>query len=207
MCPLARAASKTASILARSLDAVSGIDCHIGCNTERTASVSTSSTDSARSGFANSVSVIRHCALCFSLRHTEALAARSSSAHWLNVGFPALRCLADRRYSIGLTPAATNLRAASALSRTVVRAGRETVCKGAGHHDDLANSAAGALCLAALAPAALVFTIPYVSERPRGWTSPGLPPVIMDPQQFEDPVCRTGPEYRADDLAQFRWRP
>jgi hypothetical protein len=61
------------------------------------------------------------------------------------------------------------------LERTVARAGRETVCKGSGFHDDLANSAAGSLCLAALAPAAMVFTVPYVSERPRGFTSPGLP--------------------------------
>jgi hypothetical protein len=36
--------------------------------------------------------------------------------------------------------------------RNAARAGRETVCKGAGHHDDLANSAAGSLCLAALLP-------------------------------------------------------
>src|ERR1700730_15879348 len=117
MCPLARAASKTASILARSREAVSGIDCHIGCKTERTASVSTSSTGRPRSGLAYSVSVIFHCALCFSLRHSEALASRSSSAHWPNGFLPDSVSRAFRRAVIGLMPAATSLRASAALSR------------------------------------------------------------------------------------------
>ena len=52
MCPLARAASSTASMRPRSLDAVSAFDCHIGFNTARMSAVPTVSTGFSRSGAA-----------------------------------------------------------------------------------------------------------------------------------------------------------
>lgn len=80
------------------------------------------------------------------------------------------------------------------LERKTLPAGRDSFNHPPGGHDDICNAVAGALVMASLAAPEMKFYVPFISERPRGWTSPGLPPVIMDPQQFEDPVCRTGPE-------------
>jgi hypothetical protein len=90
--------------------------------------------------------------------------------------------------------------------RNAARAGRETVCKGAGHHDDLANSAAGSLCLAALAPAPMTFAPPIlVYSAPLG--SEIIPSVIRD--WPGNPLAPNSEEYRAGggDLAQFAWSP
>lgn len=73
------------------------------------------------------------------------------------------------------------------LERTVARAGRETVCKGAGNHDDLANSAAGSLCLAALAVKALTFHVPFVDYRPRALSVRDIPNIPLS-RGFAEPV-------------------
>jgi hypothetical protein len=96
------------------------------------------------------------------------------------------------------------------LERTVARAGRETVCKGAGFHDDVANSSAGSLCLAALQPAALKFFPPYVDSRERVMSVRSIPSIPADPASFENPLCPSRPEYQTGDsswLAAYEWHP
>jgi hypothetical protein len=64
------------------------------------------------------------------------------------------------------------------LERTVARAGRETVLKGPGNHDDLANSACGSLCLAALQPVPLAWTAPIVIKDAPYGAGNGLPATL-----------------------------
>jgi hypothetical protein len=46
--------------------------------------------------------------------------------------------------------------------------------------------------------------IPYIAERPRN-LGPGLPPVIADPQQFQNPAVASGPEYGGGDCLTAWW--
>lgn len=56
-----------------------------------------------------------------------------------------------------------------------------------GEHDDHANSACGAIVLAARRDKPLSFFEPFVATRPRD-LGPGLPPAIADPGSFENPL-------------------
>jgi hypothetical protein len=57
-----------------------------------------------------------------------------------------------------------------------------------GDHDDHANGCCGAIVLAARRDKPLSFFPPFVSSRPYGQGN-GLPPIAMDPQQFENPLA------------------
>jgi hypothetical protein len=81
------------------------------------------------------------------------------------------------------------------LERTVARAGRETVCKSAGNHDDVANSCAGSLCLAALAAPALKYAPPIIITGAPYGSGSGLPPVINETPSG-NPSVRYGEEYQ-----------
>jgi hypothetical protein len=78
--------------------------------------------------------------------------------------------------------------------------------KGVSYHDDSINVAAGALCLAALSPAAMSFAPPIVVHgAPLG--SQIIPGVIRD--WPSNPLAPSSPEYQtsAGGLAQFAWSP
>jgi hypothetical protein len=95
------------------------------------------------------------------------------------------------------------------LERKTSPAGRDQVNHPPGGRDDMCNACAGAVVAASSAPAPLAITVPFVAERPRGFTTPGLPPVVAPDYYYEDPLLARGPEYSSggDALAQFRWRP
>jgi hypothetical protein len=50
----------------------------------------------------------------------------------------------------------------------------------------------------------LTFHIPDIAERPRN-LGPGLPPVVADPQQFQNPAVASGPEYDGGDCLTAWW--
>jgi hypothetical protein len=83
--------------------------------------------------------------------------------------------------------------------------------KGSSYHDDSINAAAGALCLAALAPAEMKFFAPFVDTTARRYgEGSGLPPVIHPERFAAQPGIATGPEYAAaggGDFAHLNWWP
>jgi hypothetical protein len=68
--------------------------------------------------------------------------------------------------------------------------GRERIDPDPGH-DDLANSAAISMSLAAVCAAPLSFHAPFSDARARAAAAqnPGLPDVVMDVSEYENPAC------------------
>jgi hypothetical protein len=74
---------------------------------------------------------------------------------------------------------------------------KDAISHSPGSHEDPAAAVAGLMVrmigIRDFAPKS--FHPPFVAERPHGYTSPGLPPVIADPASYRDPLIASGPEY------------